>query len=153
MRPAEPAEAGPISELALRSKAHWGYDDGFLAACRAELTVHPEQCDGVHVVVAVRGAALLGFYGLAGIAPRGELWNLFVDPPAIGTGIGGLLLRDAVRRARGLGMAVLTIDADPYAEAFYLHAGAVRIGSVPSGSLPGRVLPRLELSTRQAGAR
>jgi len=145
LRPAVPAEAGALSRLALRSKGHWGYDEEFLAACRAELTLRPEQCDGVHIVVAERGGILLGFHRLAGEPPVAELADLFVDPDAIGQGVGALLLADAVGRARALGISRLLIDADPHAEGFYAHLGARRIGSVASGSVPGRELPRLEL--------
>jgi hypothetical protein len=42
IRPAEPVDAAALSELALSSKAVWGYDAAFLAACRAELTVRPD---------------------------------------------------------------------------------------------------------------
>jgi GNAT superfamily N-acetyltransferase len=146
VRPAVPAEAEALSRLALRSKGHWGYDDQFLAACRAELTVAPEQCDGVHLVVAEGGTALLGFYRLAGEAPVAELADLFVDPDAIGRGVGAALLADAVDRARALGISRLTIDADPHAEGFYARMGARRVGTVASGSIPGRELPRLELA-------
>ena len=145
LRPAVPAEANALSHLALRSKAHWGYDDQFLAACRAELTLQPEQCDGVHTVVAERGDALLGFYRLAGEAPIAELADLFVDPNAIGHGVGATLLADAVNRARALGISHLVIDADPNAEGFYARMGARRVGTVASGSIAGRELPRLEL--------
>ena len=145
LRPAVPAEAEVLSRLALRSKAHWGYDEEFLAACRAELTLRPEQCDGVHIVVAERGGTLVGFHRLAGEPPVAELADLFVDPDAIGQGVGAVLLADAVARARSLGISHLLIDADPNAEGFYAHLGARRIGSVASGSIPGRELPRLEL--------
>ena len=30
LRPARPGEAAALSDLALRSKAHWGYDQAFL---------------------------------------------------------------------------------------------------------------------------
>ena len=43
IRPARSGEAKALSDLALRSKAHWGYDAAFMAACRAELTVTPAQ--------------------------------------------------------------------------------------------------------------
>lgn len=71
---------------------------------------------------------------------------LFVDPPAIGGGIGGPLLRHALEQAHELGMLSLVIYADPYAEPFYIRAGARRIGAVPSGSIEGRVLPQLEIA-------
>jgi len=82
VRAARPAEAGAISALALRSKGHWGYDEGFLAACREELTIRPEWCDGVRLVVAEQAGELLGYARVAGEPPVGELAGLFVDPGA-----------------------------------------------------------------------
>jgi len=151
LRPAVSAAADALSRLALRSKGHWGYDDEFLGTCRAELTLRPEQCDSVHTVVAGRGDALLGFYRLAGEAPVAELADLFVDPTAIGRGVGATLLADAVDRARALGTSRLVIDADPHAAGFYLRMGARRVGSVASSSIVGRELPRLELVIDPAG--
>ena len=52
--------------------------------------------------------------------------------------------------ARSRGVTSLRIEADPHAEAFYRHAGAVRTGSVPSGSIPGRSLPLLTLAVGSA---
>lgn len=43
IRDARPDEAGELTELALRSKAHWGYDEAFMASCREELTVRPSE--------------------------------------------------------------------------------------------------------------
>ncbi len=151
LRPAVPGDADALSRLALRSKGHWGYDEEFLAACGVELTLRPEQCDGVHTVVAERGDALLGFYRLAGEAPVAELADLFVDPTVIGRGIGATLLADAVDRARALGVSRLVIDADPNAAGFYVRMGARRVGSVASSSIFGRELPRFELVVDPAG--
>jgi GNAT superfamily N-acetyltransferase len=145
LRPAVPTDAGPISEVAVRSKAYWGYDAHFMAACRDDLTVRAEECDGQRVVVAVRGEEIVGYYQLGGTPPSGELADLFVDPSCIGSGVGGLLYRDAMVRARRLGFAELTIDADPHAEDFYRHMGAVRVGVAPSTAIPGRSLPRLRV--------
>ncbi len=128
----------------MRSKAHHGYDDAFLTAVRAELTITPDDCDG-RLVVAERDGTLLGYYAVTGTPPTGELDSLFVDPTAIGTGLGGMLLRAARAHATELGFTTLRIDADPGAEAFYRHAGARRVGEAPSGSIAGRLLPRLEL--------
>lgn len=145
LRAAVPADATRISEVAFRSKAYWGYDAQFMAACRDELTVRPDECDGLRVVVATRGDEILGYYQLEGQPPAGSLADLFVDPSAIGSGVGGLLYRDAMERARSLGFRELTIDADPNAEDFYRHMGAVRIGEVPSTAVPGRSLPQLRV--------
>lgn len=147
LRPARPDEAALISALALRSKAHWGYDEAFLAACRRELTWTAAQCASGDVVVAERHGAVVGFFALGGEATgRGELDACFVDPPAIGTGVGGVLLRGALEEALRRGWRTLTLAADPGAVAFYEHHGARRVGEVASGSVPGRTLPLLELA-------
>jgi hypothetical protein len=78
------------------------------------------------------------------------LEDLFVEPDAIGTGVGAALFRHAVRRAASGGTTVLSIDADPNAAGFYVAMGAVRVGESPSASIPGRVLPRLEVRVREA---
>jgi GNAT superfamily N-acetyltransferase len=142
LRPARPTEAGLLTELVLRSKAHWGYDEAFMAACRDELTLTPDQLVPGRTLVAADGDGTpLGFALLAGDAPVGELAMLFVEPSAIGQGIGGRLYRELLTLAREAGFTHLTIDADPQAADFYAAQGAVRTGETPSASIPGRVLP------------
>ena len=144
IRPARVEEAAALTELAMRSKAHWGYDDAFMAACRDELTVRSEHIPRVDV------ADLDGrVVGMVRLEPD-CIEDLFVEPDVIGTGVGGALFRHVTRRAASEGMARLTIDADPNAEPFYRSMGAVKVGESPSGSIPGRMLPLLELSVPQA---
>lgn len=136
-----------ISALALRSKGHWGYSADFLEACRAELTYDAEECESGRMWVAeFEGADIVGFTLITGAPPTGELAALFVDPLAIGTGCGKMLLQHALSQATARGYARLTLDADPGAEPFYLHFGATRTGSSPSASIPGRLLPQLTFS-------
>ena len=143
LRPARPGEEALLTDLAMRSKAHWGYDDAFLEACRDELTIRPEQIERIDVAD-LDGAVI----GMVRLEP-GAIEDLFVDPEAIGTGVGRVLFRHAVRRAAAEGMDKLRIDADPNAEGFYAAMGAVRVGESPSGSIPGRVLPMLEVAVPQ----
>jgi GNAT superfamily N-acetyltransferase len=148
IRSARAAEAGILSDLALRSKAHWGYDAEFLEACRAELTVAPDDVARRRTAVADEDGRVLGFTTLEREPPTGVLGMMFVEPRAIGRGIGRLLFAHTAARGRELGFARLTIDADPHAESFYRAMGAVRAGSVPSGSVAGRVLPRMVVTLR-----
>jgi GNAT superfamily N-acetyltransferase len=151
-----PDQAAALSALALRSKGHWGYGAAFLEACRAELTLTADQAAAARVVHADDGS-VCGFHLLAAdldsMPGRGELLMLFVDPPAIGHGVGRALLEDAVGAAAGRGWSVLRVESDPGAEGFYLANGAVRVGTVPSGSVPGRELPLLELTTVRGARR
>jgi len=143
LRAARPDEAGALTALALRSKAHWGYPADFVEACRDELAVTEAMC--AEVVVAEVDGGVVGFAQLDGTGDRVELVALFVEPAAIGTLIGRLLFDDACARARSRGAVTLWWDADPHAEEIYRRLGGRTVGQVPSGSVPGRSLPRMEL--------
>jgi GNAT superfamily N-acetyltransferase len=149
VRSARADEAELLSKLAFRSKAHWGYDKTFMAACRAELTLSASQVESRRTMVADQDGRVLGFVTVEGGPPEGELGMLFVDLDAIGQGIGRLLFEHAVAAARGLGFARLVIESDPHAEPFYLALGAIRIGMTPSGSIPGRGLPLLAVTVSE----
>lgn len=140
IRPARPEEAGFLSDLALRSKAHWGYDAEFLASCRGELTLGGEELASRRTAVAERDGSVVGFTTLEGEPPQGVLGMMFIEPDAIGQGIGRLLFTHAVEVAQALGFTQFTIDADPNAEPFYEAMGGVLASRVPSGSVPGRTL-------------
>ena len=60
LRPARPDEAELLTELCLRSKAVWGYDDAFMRACRAELTLSPVDFATSSLQVAVEGDQVTG---------------------------------------------------------------------------------------------
>ena len=133
LRAARPEEAELLSELALRSKAHWGYSEAFLAACREALRVRPGEVDRRRVLVVERAGDLLGMATLEGEPPNGELGLLFVEPHAIGTGLGRLLYSRVLEKAGRLGFTRLTVESDPHAEAFYLAMGAERHGVSDEG--------------------
>jgi GNAT superfamily N-acetyltransferase len=146
LRPARPEEAALLSELALRSKAHWGYSAKFLDSARVQLTLTPSSVTEARVTVAEVGGRVVGFYAVEGAPPEGELSHLWVDPPSIGTGVGRRLWEHAVDTAHAAGFTSLHLDADPNAEGFYLAMGAVRIGASPSAVVPGRMLPAMRIA-------
>jgi GNAT superfamily N-acetyltransferase len=145
LRPARPDELQLLSELCLRSKAVWGYDQSFLDACRAELTIAPHELESSKVQVAEHDGSVVGVAQITIAGPTADLQKMFVEPSAIGLGVGRALLDWATAAARALGADALTIDADPGAVGFYKRMGATECGSAPSGSIPGRMLPRLRV--------
>ena len=148
IRPARPEEAAHLTGLALRSKAHWGYDADFMAACVAELTLTEDEIEARRTVVAEdSGGRVVGFATLEGEPPGGELGLMFVEPGAIGGGVGRRLFTHVRERARAAGFTRFTWAADPNAVPFYEAMGGRRIGSVPSGSVAGRTLPLMEIHT------
>ena len=149
IRAARPEEAEALSRLALRSKAHWGYDEAFLDRCREELTLRPGEVVRRRTAVAEDRGRVVGFVTVEGGPPEGELGMLFVDPPAIGGGVGRLLFEHALAVARALGLERLRLEADPNAEPFYRAMGASRVGLVPSGAAVGRSLPLMTVEVER----
>lgn len=146
IRPARPDEAGALTALCVRSKAHWGYDAAFMARAMSELTVKPGWiAEGLVLVAEVGGAPA----GVAGIVDEGDgcfdVSVFFVDPDCMGAGLGRVLFDAMCDLARTKGAKRLTILSDPNAEPFYRRMGAVRIGEERSSSATGRILPLLAL--------
>jgi GNAT superfamily N-acetyltransferase len=149
LRRARSGEEDALTALALRSKAHWGYDAAFLQACRIELSVTAEQVAARQVWVAETDARVVGMSVVDFAA--GELLMLFVEADAIGTGVGRALLDHARAQAAAAGLGALTFESDPNAEPFYLAQGARRIGERVSRST-GRSLPLMSLPAGESYA-
>jgi GNAT superfamily N-acetyltransferase len=147
IRPARPDEAETISELAVRSKGHWGYDAAFLEACREDLALSPQDIASSTVYVLEGPDGIAGYYRLMPLSNgTADLDALFVDPTAIGQGVGRRLWEHAVATVSELGFADLLIQSDPYAEGFYRAMGAQRTGESESTVTPGRMLPLLRFA-------
>lgn len=144
VRRARSDENDKLSEIAIRSKAHWGYSESFMQACNDELIVSNEKIDtgDYQYFVACELAKIQGFAGLQRISAQiCELDGLFVDPEFIGKGIGKVLFEHILTVLKQQNFKVLHIHSDPNASDFYQRMGATFIRQVPSGSIEGRQLP------------
>jgi len=142
------ADEGPaLTALCLRSKAHWGYDAAFLRRCVPVLTVTPALLAGGGVLVAEAGGRVQGLIA-ATAEDAADSWDLalcFVEPAAMGQGVGRALFAAKLRWLRDRGARRLTILSDPGAEPFYRRMGAQGLRLAPSDAIAGRLLPLLEL--------
>lgn len=138
LRTARPDEAEALSRLTMRSKACWGYEEAFLAGCWNSLRLRRAEVVERRAVVAERDGVVLGVATLEGDPPGGELGLLFVEPDAMGGGVGRMLYRHVMEEAGRLGFTQMTIESDPNAEAFYLAMGAQQRSGAPRGT--GRAL-------------
>jgi GNAT superfamily N-acetyltransferase len=150
IRPASPDDAELLSDLALRSKAHWGYSQEFLEACRRELTLTPDYISSSPVFVLEEEERVVGFYGLRAQVAEVELLYLFVEPSKMNRGHGRELWNHAVETAARLGFRRISIESDPYAETFYQAMGARTIKFVSSSVKAERKLPVLEFPLNQS---
>jgi GNAT superfamily N-acetyltransferase len=144
-RPASPCNAELLTALAIRSKAHWGYPKEWLDHWRAELTISPSYIQQNSLSIAYRQSQLVGFFGLEfPNASSARLQHLWIDAPYIGKGLGRLLFEHACATAKNRGCHTLELVADPNAEQFYLHMGAIRIADERSNILgAARILPKM----------
>jgi len=156
IRQARPEEAAGLTELTMRSKAHWGYDAAFMADARADLEVVPARFQpDFHVYILETEKEIIGFCSLCPVEIRTvELTHLFIDPQHIGCGYGKRLWNHAVLVAQCEGYRRIILSSDPFAELFYASRGAVRIGMKESTVRAGRMLPLMEyiLKPAESGA-
>lgn len=76
----------------LRSKAHWGYDQGFLAKCASELELSVSDLESGNLAAAEVSGVLAGVVHLLVEDDRVVyLDKLFLDPDRIGAGRGKVL--------------------------------------------------------------
>ncbi|MBW4473332.1 MAG: GNAT family N-acetyltransferase [Stenomitos rutilans HA7619-LM2] len=133
-----------MTELLLRSKAHWGYDADFIQRCRNVFAILPEWIAKDTFFVLQKKTQIIGFYSLQQQDLTVELTDLFIEPSVLGHGYGKLLWHHAIETVRSFGVSTLLIKSDPNAAGFYEAMGAKQIGETPSVINAGRMLPLLE---------
>ncbi|MBA3651051.1 MAG: GNAT family N-acetyltransferase [Chthoniobacterales bacterium] len=129
---AQPTDAPGLSAIAFTAKAHWGYPAHWLEQWRDQLTITSDFIAANETFKATIAERAVGFHALLRTQETTRLEHLWVLPDQMGKGIGRALFTHAATRAAALGVFRLTIEADPNAEPFYRHLGAVRIGSTSS---------------------
>ena len=145
IRRGDAAEGARLKELAIASKAHWGYDLERVREWADQGDFTPAALQKLALFVAeIDGRAI----AWASVEPRGEtawLADLWVEPQWIGNGIGSRLFGEAAEHARGAGARALEWEAEPNALGFYEKMGARPVGE--SRSEWGRMLSvmRVEL--------
>jgi hypothetical protein len=141
-------ELPALSELCLRSKAVWGYDAVFLAACRRELTLTTSDLSTSRLQVAESDGVVVGVVQVSLSGVSAHLEKLFVEPGTLCAGAGRALFQWAAGVTAESGATYLVVESDPGAAGFYRRMGARDDGVAPSESIPGRFLPRLVLDLR-----
>ena len=123
-----------------QSKAFWKYDQRQLDQWQEELTISPSFIEQNHVIKALEGTKIVGFYAYAVYPKLVKLKSLFVLPSHIGKGLGRLLMHHFLDQASAAPLDTIVLDADPHAEEFYRRFGFRTVSLKPT-SIPGRFLP------------
>jgi GNAT superfamily N-acetyltransferase len=142
IRRAKPDEAFELSEIALRSKAYWGYPDELIELWRPELEVTPAMIKKNISFIVEEKSGIQGFWVRPAVEELSD-GRLFIEPDAIGKGHGRSLWMAVMEEAKKRELEYMTWEGDPNALGFYLKMGAIQIGSIESKFVPGRLLPIL----------
>lgn len=138
------ADAPQLKELAMVSKAHWGYSAEWMARWANWVDVSPAFLEKYEVYKLIEAGQMLGWCALLLNGERAHLEDLWIRPDRIGTGLGRILFEFAVQRARAGGATRLDLEADPNAVGFYEHMGMVTTGQHKTEM--DRTIPTMALS-------
>ena len=142
---AKPSDANVLTEIALESKAYWGYTAEELENWRDDLTILPETFESWRGSKFMIDEEVAGFYLLNRVNARTcYIEFLFVRPKFIGKSIGKQLIEHAIVSCRTNSCEVLNVLSDPNAESFYAKHGFKTMCQTES-AIPGRFLPEMEL--------
>tara|TARA_R110002073_G_scaffold313380_2_gene485256 strand:+ start:21543 stop:22001 length:459 start_codon:yes stop_codon:yes gene_type:complete len=139
------SDADILTEIAMASKAHWGYTNEQVESWREDLTVTSQMFEEYTIYKYLENDQIAGFYILERANIRTSFLNfLFISPDYIKQGIGDQLLLHAIEYCKGGSSAILNVLSDPNAASFYAKYGFEVIAERES-SIPGRFLPEMEL--------
>lgn len=147
IRKAAPYEHSQLSEIAMASKAHWGYSPSFMQTCAHELLITQDDLLNplyMYWVISF-GDEIAGYAALKPICiDTIELDALFIKPSCMRKGAGRALFDHFVPLLKASSYTYLTILSDPQAAGFYELMGAILVGEKASGSIANRCLPVYE---------
>ncbi|KGX83594.1 GNAT family N-acetyltransferase [Pontibacillus marinus] len=136
-------ESPHLTNIAIKSKAHWGYSEAFMKECELLLHVPSDRIAKDHVYVVEDGASVMGFYSLIQTQNQAWLEDFFLDPEFIGAGLGKRMWYHMVSVAKSHFIEKIEWESDPNAAPFYEWMGATKIGDTATG-VNQRSLPKFQ---------
>ncbi|HVD26330.1 MAG TPA: GNAT family N-acetyltransferase [Gaiellaceae bacterium] len=140
IRPPHPDEGERLREIAIAAKAHWGYPVEQVQDWAGQGDFSAAGLEAKEFFVAEEDGRAVAFASLICRGAVCVLDDLWVEPDAMGKGIGSALFRAAAERARTLGSRTLEWEAEPHAVGFYERMGGRYLRDSPLSPW-GRVLP------------
>ncbi|MCL7754493.1 GNAT family N-acetyltransferase [Polaribacter sp. Z022] len=143
------SDAKKLTEIALKSKAFWGYSNTQIESWRDDLTITQKMFDEWTIYKYLINKDIVGFYILNRVNIRTSILEfLFISPKFIKQGLGKKLLLHAIEKCKKESCVIINVLSDPNAEAFYAKHGFKIIAQIES-SVPGRFLPEMEFEIEE----
>jgi GNAT superfamily N-acetyltransferase len=141
-RPASLVDLPLVNQLMRSGKAYWGYPEDALDRFMKVFGIR----DGAYFnkafgFMAESDQHTIGYYLFKTDEQPPSLDYFFLNVRFIGQGYGRYLWDHCVTQGQKRGWANFTFCADPHAQGFYEHMGAIKIKERPMVTLPGHMAP------------
>jgi GNAT superfamily N-acetyltransferase len=141
--PAENSDIDLLNDIAIRSKAWWGYDDHLMKQFAENSLISGELVDGTTVIKVCMEDRIIGWYMYKPDEVGVELTDFWMSPEYIGKGYGGKMFQNLKERVMQDDYYSIVFDADPNAAPFYEHMGCRIIGQALSEW--NRFIPKMRI--------
>src|SRR5690606_14961603 len=121
---AEVADLQNLSDLAVRSKRHWGYSKEAMELWNVNLTITEEFLNSHTIIKATLEDDIVGFFALEEIQPTTRIAQYWVDTPYMRKGYGSAMFKYLKEFLKQKGVGKATIVLDPNGFAFFENKGA-----------------------------
>lgn len=139
------ADAETLTDITLKSKAHWGYSAEQIESWIEELTISKTYIETNHVFKLLIQDKTIAYYSYCMESDTTvTLDNLFVVPDYMRKGYGSYLLKDFLARIKAVDIQKVVLESEPNTVDFYKHFGFIKTGQRES-SIKERYLPQMEL--------
>lgn len=141
--PAENSDIDFLNEIAIRSKAWWGYEDHLMKQFAANAVLSTQMAEGTTIIKGCMEDKIIGWYKFVPNEEGVELTDFWMSPEYIGKGFGGKMFQNLKEKVKQYGSHSIVFDADPNAAPFYEHMGCRIIGQTLSEW--NRFIPKMRI--------
>ncbi|HUH35478.1 MAG TPA: GNAT family N-acetyltransferase [Moheibacter sp.] len=130
--PATPNDAEDLSNLAKRSKRHWGYSKEAMELWNQSLTITEDFLKNHTVIKATLEDEIVGFFALEKIQPTTRIAQYWVDTPYMRKGYGSAMFKYAQNYLKDNEVQAVTLVLDPNGLNFFKKRGAKILDKIQS---------------------
>lgn len=124
------ADREDLSNLAVRSKRHWGYSKEAMELWSENLTLTEDYINSHTVIKAVLEEEPVGFFSLEEIKPTTRIGHFWIDTPYLRKGYGSFLFRFMMNFLKEKSVENATLVIDPNTQKFFEKKGGKVINKI-----------------------
>ena len=119
-----------LTDVAVRSKRHWGYSKEAMELWNENLTVTENYLKEHTVIKAVLEDEIVGFFSLEEIKPTTRIAHFWIDTPYLRKGYGSYLFKYMMNFLKSKNVEKATLVIDPNSQRFFEKKGGTVINKI-----------------------